>query len=106
MAGLDGGTVLRRRPVRIMEGSARRRLDRGIRDHLLRLRDDPDLDYRDVSPELQQAVGAEYPVTSRTARIVFAWASRNTRQQSPERRGAGSMPPSVRISHTVDGASA
>jgi hypothetical protein len=39
------------------------------------------------------------------ARIVFAWASRNARQVCPDRRGAGSMPASLRICHTVDGAS-
>ena len=57
----DWTVVMRRRPVRIVEGSARRRLDRGIRDHLLRLRDDPDRDYRDVSPELQRIRGP-YPL--------------------------------------------
>ena len=39
-----------------------------------------------------------------TARIVFAWASRNARQVCPDRAGAGSMPASLRICYTVDGA--
>jgi hypothetical protein len=39
------------------------------------------------------------------ARIVFAWASRNARHDCPDRLGAGSMPASLRICQTVDGAS-
>jgi hypothetical protein len=39
-----------------------------------------------------------------TARIVFAWASRNARQLCPDRLGAGSMPASLRICQTVDAA--
>jgi hypothetical protein len=39
------------------------------------------------------------------ARMVFAWASRNARQVCPDRMGAGSMPVSLRICQTVDGAS-
>jgi hypothetical protein len=38
------------------------------------------------------------------ARIVVACLSRNLRQVSAARRGAGSMPASLRICHTVDGA--
>ena len=38
------------------------------------------------------------------ARIVFACASRNARQVCPDRLGAGSMPASLRIRQTVDGA--
>jgi hypothetical protein len=41
-----------------------------------------------------------------TARIPAAWACRNCRQVGPDRRGAGSMPATRRISHTVDGATA
>jgi hypothetical protein len=37
------------------------------------------------------------------ARMVLAWASKNARQDCPDRRGAGSMPSSFRICHTVDG---
>jgi Helix-turn-helix of DDE superfamily endonuclease len=37
--------------------------------------------------------------------VVSACPARNTRQASPDRRGAGSMPASLRICHTVDGAS-
>jgi hypothetical protein len=39
------------------------------------------------------------------ARIVLACASRNARQVCPDRVGAGSMLASLRICHTVDGAS-
>jgi hypothetical protein len=39
------------------------------------------------------------------AKIVFACASRNARHACPARLGAGSMPASLRICHTVDGAS-
>ena len=39
------------------------------------------------------------------ARIVLACLVRNARQVWPLRRGAGSMPASLRICHTVDGAS-
>jgi hypothetical protein len=34
----------------------------------------------------------------------LAWASRNARQACPDRVGTGSMPASLRICHTVDGA--
>jgi len=36
--------------------------------------------------------------------IVWAWAARNRRQFGPAREGAGSMPVSWGIAHTVDGA--
>jgi hypothetical protein len=39
------------------------------------------------------------------ARMVLARASGNARQVCPARPGAGSMPASLRICHTVDGAS-
>ena len=38
------------------------------------------------------------------ARIVLAWASRNARQDFPDRVGAGSMPASLRICQTVGAA--
>ena len=46
------------------------------------------------------------PTQQSAARIVLAWASRNLRQLCPDRRGAGSIPASLRICHTVDGATA
>ena len=38
------------------------------------------------------------------ARIASAWERRNCDQVGPVRRGAGSMPLVLRISHTVDAA--
>ena len=43
--------------------------------------------------------------TTSAARIVVAWACENVRQVCRDRLGAGSMPPSLRIFQTVDGAS-
>jgi hypothetical protein len=39
-----------------------------------------------------------------TATMLWAWAARNSRQVGPARRGAGSIPACLRISHTVLGA--
>ena len=39
-----------------------------------------------------------------SARIPCAWDRRNSAQPGPSRRGAGSIPSRLRISHTVDGA--
>jgi hypothetical protein len=36
--------------------------------------------------------------------MVFAWAFRNARQVCRDRRSAGSMPASLRICHTIEGA--
>jgi len=43
-------------------------------------------------------------VEKSVARIVLAWASKNARQVCPDLLGAGSIPASLRISHTVDAA--
>jgi hypothetical protein len=43
-------------------------------------------------------------VQKSAARIVVAGAVRNAAQVCPDRLGAGSMPASLRICHTVDGA--
>ena len=44
------------------------------------------------------------PCTRSTARTAWAWAVRNWRQVGPDRRGAGSMPASCGICHTVEAA--
>jgi hypothetical protein len=40
-------------------------------------------------------------VKKSSARIAFAWDRRNSAQPGASRRGAGSIPASLRISHTV-----
>ena len=54
---------------------------------------------------VQAAQEHRVDVEEALARIVFAWASENARQVCPARLGAGSMSASLRICHTVDGAS-
>jgi len=61
--GLDWTVILRRQPVRIVEGQPEGGLHRFVRDHLLRCDDHPDLYYREVSPELQRIRGP-YPVAA------------------------------------------
>ena len=39
-----------------------------------------------------------------SARIPYAWDRRNSAHPGPSRRGSGSIPASLRICHTVDGA--
>ena len=57
-------------------------------------------DEQDVQPVKQQGVDAKKSV----ARMPWAWVVRNCRQVGPLRRGAGSMPARLRISHMVLGA--
>ena len=58
----------------------------------------------DEEQHVQTAQEHGIDVEEATARIVVACPVRNARQVCPARLGAGSMPASLRICHTVDGA--
>jgi hypothetical protein len=59
----------------------------------------------DEEQHMQVAQEHGVDVEESTARMVFAWASGHAGQACPDRLGAGSMPTSWRICHTVDDAS-
>jgi hypothetical protein len=74
--------VLRRRPVRIAEGRPEGGYTEGFEIVCCYCGDDPDLDYREASPELQQIRGP-YPIAAGIAAYV-KHARRHPRPQRTE----------------------
>ena len=80
--GHDWTVVLRRQPARIVAGQAEGGYTDAFEIICCNCGDDPDLDYRDVSPELQRIRGP-YPI----AAGVAAYKQHVGRHHQPARDG-------------------